>query len=90
MANYYVIRIKFHWGFSYVTLYMKHSLLGTRTVILSMITHNFFMIQNKIPMKSELIECVLVETTIGATPCAFHDNSPQLQEICFCGFLPQV
>ena len=33
MANYYVIRIKFHWGFSYVTLYMKHSLLGTRRVI---------------------------------------------------------
>ena len=37
MANYYVIRIKFHWGFSYVTHYMKHSLLGTRRVILSII-----------------------------------------------------
>ena len=50
MANYYVIRIKFHWGFSYVTHYMKHSLLGTRRVISSIITRNFFVTRNKEPM----------------------------------------
>ena len=50
MANYYVIRIKFHWGFSYMTHYMKHSLLGTRRVISSIITPNFFVTRNKEPM----------------------------------------
>ena len=50
MANYYVIRIKFHWGFSYVTHYMKHSLLSTRRVISSIITRNFFVTRNKQPM----------------------------------------
>ena len=50
MANYYVIRIKFHKGFSYVTHYMKHSLLGTRRVISSIITRNFFVTGNKQPM----------------------------------------
>ena len=33
--------IKFHWGFSHVTYYMKHSLLGTRRVISSIIIPNF-------------------------------------------------
>ena len=32
-----------------MTPYMKHSLLGTRRVILSIITRNFFVIQNKHP-----------------------------------------
>ena len=40
--------------------------------------------------QSEPMECVLVETTIASTPCAFHDNSRQLQEICFRGFLRLV
>ena len=31
-----------------------------------------------------------METTIASTPCAFHDNSRQLQEICFRGFLRLV
>ena len=46
------MRIKFHWGFSYVTHYMhmKHSLLGIRKVILSIITRDFFAIRNKQPM----------------------------------------
>ena len=50
MANYYVIRIKFHWAFSYVTHYMNHSLLGTRRVISSIITRNFFVTRNKQPI----------------------------------------
>ena len=50
MANYYVIRIKFHKGFPYVTYYMKHSLLGTRRVISWIITRNFFVTRNKQPM----------------------------------------
>ena len=49
MANYYVIRVKFHWGFSYITHYIKHSLLGTRRVISSIITRNFFVTWNKQP-----------------------------------------
>ena len=59
---------------------MKHSLLGTRRVISSIITRNFFVTRNKQPMTIEPIECVLVETTIASTPCAFQDNSRQLQE----------
>ena len=50
MANRYVIRIKFHWGFSYVTRYMKHYLLATKRVISSIITRNFFVTRNKQPM----------------------------------------
>ena len=50
MANYYVIRIKFHWGFPYVTHYMKHSFLGTKRVISSIITRNFFATRNKQPL----------------------------------------
>ena len=50
MANRYVIRIKFHWGFSYVTRYMKHYLLATKRVISSIITRNFFVARNKQPM----------------------------------------
>ena len=40
--------MKFPWGFSYVTHYMKHSLQGTRRVIiLSIIARNLFVIRNK-------------------------------------------
>ena len=80
MANYYVIRIKFHWGFSYVTHYMKHSLLGTRRVISSIITRNFFVTRNKQPMTIGNNRMCIRETKIAPTPCAFHDNSWQLQE----------
>ena len=38
---------KFHCGFSYVTHYIKHSFLGTRRVISSIITRNFFVTRNK-------------------------------------------
>ena len=69
-----------------MTPYIKRSLLGTRRVILSIITRDFFVIRNKQPIKSEPIECVLVETTIASTPCAFHENSRQLQEIAFVAF----
>ena len=50
MPIYYAIRIKFYWGFSYVTHYMKDSLLGTKRVISSIITRNFFVTRNKQPM----------------------------------------
>ena len=58
---------------------MKHSLLGTRKVISSIITRNFFVTEINNQWQSEPIECALVETTIASTPCAFHDNS-RLQE----------
>ena len=81
MANYYVIQIKFHWGFSHVTHYMKHSLVGTRRVISSIITRNFFVTRNKQPMTIGTNRiCISRDDNIVSTPCAFHDNSRQLQE----------
>ena len=62
---------------------------GTSRVILSIITCNFFVIRNK-QWQSEPIECIFAETTIASTPCAFHDNSRWLQEICFRGFPRRV
>ena len=76
MANYYVIRIKFHWGFSNVTHYMKHSLLGTRRVILSIITRNFFVTRNKQPM------------TIGTNRMCISRDDNCANTMCFPRQLP--
>ena len=76
MANYYVIRIKFYWGFSYVTYYMKHSLLGTRRVILSIITRNFFVIRIKQPM------------TIGTNGMCISRDDNCFNTMCFPRQLP--
>ena len=76
MANYYVIRIKFHWGFSYVTHYMNHSLLGTRRVISSIITRNFFVTRNKQPM------------TIGTNRMCISRDDNCSNTMCFPRQLP--
>ena len=76
MANYYVIRIKFHWGFSYVTHYMKHSLLGTRRVISLIITRNFFVTLNKQPM------------TIGTNRMCISRDDNCANTMCFPRQLP--
>ena len=76
MANYYVIRVKFHWGFSYVTHYMKHSLLGTRRVISSIITRNFFVAWNKQPM------------TIGTNRMCISRDDNCSNTMCFPRQLP--
>ena len=76
MANYYVIRIKFHWGFSYVTHYMNHSLLGTRRVISSIITRNFFVTRNKQPM------------TIGTNRMCISRDDNCANTMCFPRQLP--
>ena len=76
MANYYVIRIKFPWGFSYVTHYMNHSLLGTRRVISSIITRNLFVTRNK------------QTTTIGTNRmCISRDDNCAIT-MCFPRQLP--
>ena len=76
MANYYVIRVKFHWGFSYVTHYMKHSLLGTRRVISSIITRNFFVAWNEQPM------------TIGTNRMCISRDDNCANTMCFPRQLP--
>ena len=74
--NYYVIRMKFQWGFSYVTHYMKHSLLGTRRVISSIITRNFFVTRNKQPM------------TIGTNRMCISRDDNCVNTMCFPRQLP--
>ena len=69
--------------FSYVTHYMKHSLLGTWRVISSIITRNFFMTRSKQPMTIGTNRMCISRDDIAPTPCAFHDSSRQLQENCF-------
>ena len=92
MANYYVIRIKFHWGFSYMTHYMKHSLLGTRRVISSIITRNFFVTRNKQPMTIGTNRmCISRDDNCVNTMC-FPRQLPTTARklsttICFCCFL---
>ena len=76
MANYYVIRIKFHWGFSYVTHYMNHSLPGTRRVTSSIITRNFFVTRNKQPM------------TIGTNRMCISRDDNCANTMCFPRQLP--
>ena len=76
MANYYVLRIKFHWGFSYVTRCMKHSLLGARRVISSIITRNFFVTRNKQPM------------TIGTNRMCISRDDNCANTMCFPRQLP--
>ena len=76
MAKYYVIRIKFLWGFSYETHYMKHSLLGTRRVKLSIISRNFFVIRNKQPM------------TIGTNRMCISRDDNCVNTMCFPRQLP--
>ena len=76
MANYYVLRIKFHWGFSYVTHYIKHSFLGTRRVISSIITRNFFVTRNKQPM------------TIGTNRMCISRDDNCANTMCFPRQLP--
>ena len=43
---------------------MKHCLLGTRRVISSIITRNFFVTRKNNQWQSEPIECVLVESIV--------------------------
>ena len=68
-----------------MTHYMKHSLLRTRRVVSSIITHNFFVTRNKQPMT--IGTNVLVETTIASTPCCFPRQLPTATKffttICF-------
>ena len=75
MANYYIIWIKFHWGFSYVTHYMKHFLLSTRRVISSIITRNF-VTRNKQPM------------TIGSNRMCVSRDDNWANTMCFPRQLP--
>ena len=94
MANYYVIRIKFHWGFSYLTHYMKHSLLGTRGTISSIITRNFFETRNKQPltigtnrMCISIDDCcvnnhVLSTTTLDCKKTLYDDLLSLLSSTC--------
>ena len=87
MANYYDIWIKFHRGFSYVTHYMKHSLLGTRRVILSIITRNFFVTGNKQPVTIGTNRmCISRDDNCVNTMC-FPRQLPQLQELSSTGVI---
>ena len=95
MANYYVIRIKFHWGFSYVTNYMKHSFLRTRRVISSIITRNFFMTRNKQPMTIGTSRmCISRDDNCANTMCFPRQLQPTARKlfttICFRCFLRRV
>ena len=62
--------------FLLLTHHMKHSLLGTRKVISSIITRTFFVTRSKQPMTIGTNRiCISIERQY-----AFHDNSRQLQE----------
>jgi len=94
MANCYVIRIKFRWGFSYLTHYMKHSLLVPRRVISSIIARNFFVTRNKQPMIigtnqmciSRDVNCinnhVLSTTTLDCKKTLWDDSLSLLSSMC--------
>ena len=89
MANYYVIRIKFHWDFSYVTHYMRHPLLGTRRVIPSIITRNFFVTQNKQPMTIGTNRmCISIDDNCVNTMCVprlLPTTARDLPSLLSCG-----
>ena len=57
---------------------MKHSLLGSRRVISSIITRDFFGTRNKQPMTIGTNRMCISRDDIAPTPCAFHDSSRQL------------
>ena len=59
-----------------MTPYMKHSLLGARRVILSIITRNFFVIRNKQPI------------TIGANRMCISRDDNCVNTMCFPRKLP--
>ena len=61
---------------SYVTHYMKHSLLGTRRVISSIITRNFFVTRNKQTM------------TIGTNRMCISRDDNCANTMCFPRQLP--
>ena len=64
-----------------MTHYMNHSLLGTRRVILSIITRNFFVIGNKQPMTIGTNRmCISRDDNCVNTMCFPRQRSRQLQE----------
>ena len=59
-----------------MTHYMKHSLLGTRRIISSIITRNFFVTRNKQPMTIGTNRMCISRDDIAPTPCAFPRQLP--------------